>query len=654
MQEKCISVKMKPLCLDMFNRYIKHIGSSLAVQFKCAGLDVKHLQLYTKVSAYIIIMTGERLKELTLRRGRAIKANNVASVFVSGIVKNEKTGLFSLKLSLDEYTSRELGMSLVLAGINMDDITTVLTVPILQCRATHLMEQTLATLLALVIDTGFPINMNDLLLMRCQRDDPTGRVIPIVGNVADQIEHLYVQSISIWFYSGERPFILQNLRHATKEKCLKQVCCVDANLVQLPLKDKMMKTRGNSSYTIQDSYPLMGQYVPTYGLFTHAGGDPTLQEEEKAVALPKFTWLTESISVNKTHVRRNEEEYRVVTLDSAPKIPDFMTTTYKKSPAGRVTKDALPMLGQIDLEDNNDDTPYETITKFIDQAEIEEVVDDHPLELPELTTQQVEIVSNAVNTVPAKKTLRFDADTVARDDHSSALNSTALADGSPRLTRAPFPGNVTTIPKSRPVVIREVTRTGTNTANDDTNVTTNNNVNAGGADAGATNNNAAQTNENEVIDLVDNTNRGNDQGEDLTSQEGSNADDAASDDSNRTGVARSKNPLAEISSLLEDMTLLDSDSNWNNEVLSRFYTSRRFNEVRNEVTRLLESVSERQEPGTVSDPATITGTVTGGASRDVSTNPFEVDDNDVHLSVDPNRRQTRQMTERITIKTEKE
>ena len=566
---------MKDLCLEMFTRYLKHISENITGQFKCADLDPKQLQFYTNVSRYIIIMTGENIMELKNKRGRAIKANHIASLFVSGIVKNEMTGLFSLKLSMDENTARELGMSLVLSNNFTDDVTTILTIPILQCRSPQLMEQCLAALLALVIDTGFPINVNDFVLMRCQSDPETGQVIPIVGSNADQVEHLFVNNISLWFYSGEKPFILGNLHHATKEKCHRTICCVDNNLSQLSLKEKLEKTRANSLYTIQESYPLMGQSVPDYGLFSHAGGDPTLEESEKANALPKFTWLTDRISVNKSHGKAGEEEYRVVSLDSAPTIPDFMTTTYKKKDKKpKFKKEALSMIGQINIDEEEDDPPYETITKFIDPDEVGEAEGEEGagLELPELTANQQEIVRTA-----ARRVLRFDPETIAKDSGgaSGAVNSTQLMAGSPGLV-AP---NLTRItPRVYNIVNAGATPRAGSTPSDNraeqtsaaTNTRTEQDQAQPTSSSGAA---AAAADQQQNLLEVD-----------LTSN-----DDSEHDNS---GIAHSKNPSADISALIEELTLLNSNaSEYNANVLANFTATRRFYNLTADVTRLLRNLN---------------------------------------------------------------
>ena len=621
-QLKCLSVKMKDLCLEMFTRYLKHIGENLTGQFKCADLDPKQLQFYTNVSRYIVIMTGNRLKEINHRRGRAIKANHIASLFVSGIVKNELTGLFSLKLSMDENTARELGMSLVLANISTDDVTTVLTIPILQCRSPQLMEQCLAALLALVIDTGFPINVNDFVLMRCQSDPETGQVIPIVGSNADQIEHLFVNNISLWFYSGEKPFILGNLHHATKEKCHRTVCCVDNNLSQLSLKEKMEKTRGNSMYTIQECYPLMGQSVPDYGLFLHDGGESTLEESEKANALPKFTWLTDKISVNKSHGKTGEEEYRVVSLDSAPTIPDFMTSTYKKKDKKpKFKREALSMVGQINIDEEEDDPPYETITKFIDPEEVEEPEEDNGLELPELTANQQEQIRTTV-----RRTLRFDPETIAKDMRgasnaaSGAVNSTQLMAGSPGLV-AP---NLTRItPRVYNIVNAGATPQAGSTPSDnrkendlaasDTRTEQSNSEQDKSQPTSAAA--AAAGNQDNLLEI------------DLTSGEPSN-DDSEPDNS---GIAHSKNPSADISALIEELTLLNSNaSEYNANVLANFTATRRFYNMTADVTRLLRNLNINEgEPDTNQsaagaardEAAPVENTSSAGATKE-PTNPF--------------------------------
>ena len=397
----------------LIEKYCEHVVTNVKVGLDAGTVDSEHIVALNEEVNYVPVLISDKIENIAQEGMTPIKAPYFSCIVVSGFVRDNETGLYSIRFSLDPATASEIETCLSVADIPPDDVTVWMVIPVFQCRNTEILEQVSACMMGVLADISFQISINDFKIKRAKMTT-NKKLIPINGNEYE-ISYIYLQNLGIWCTTSEVGFMVNNINHATLSDCHSE-CCYGPN-GELSLVQKLEKTRGNSSFVLQPSMTMMGNHPARYDL-----GYKTRKGNEKVVtdSLPlnaQFSWLSREL-LSRTVRDNGDIAFNVVPVTKAPDLTSMDTTRVTKKKTKVVPKELVKATPDIVLDETEDDF---TITKFHDE---------YPdrtgnLQLRDLTAKNKETITNA----GPKKAIRFPADlTEIISPGKSRMASTAIKD----------------------------------------------------------------------------------------------------------------------------------------------------------------------------------------------------------------------------------
>ena len=398
---------------ELLEKYCEHVVSNVKNGLDVGKLNPDDIVALNEVVNYVPILISDKIENIAQVGMSPIKAPNFSCMVVSGFIRDNDTGLYSIRFQLDTATASEIETSLSVANIHPDDVTVWMVVPVLQCRNSEIMEQVSACLMGIISDVSFQININDLKIKRAKMT-ANKKLIPI-NSEEFEISYIYLMNLGIWCLSTEWSFIMNNINHATLSDCPMD-CCND-RYGELSLIKKLEKTREDSSFVLQPSITIMGNQSAKYNLAYKARKQNTPVVSDSIQITPQYGWLSKDL-MSRTVKDNGDIAFDVVPLSKAPDLTTLDKSRISKKKPKVVPKEIVKATPDIALDSTDEDW---TITKIHPET----TGRDANLFLRPFSQKNKETISGA----GVKKGISFPADlTEIISPGKSRMASTAIKD----------------------------------------------------------------------------------------------------------------------------------------------------------------------------------------------------------------------------------